>query len=141
MSIKASNVGTSPADKVSGHVAKILIIDDDELVRMALQFRLEKEHFDVVTADSGVKGIEMAEHESPQLIVLDLEMRDINGIEVLDRLRHNIVTWEIPVMILSASGDPVAREETRRLGIARYLKKPFSPRQLVSEITRVLGSA
>jgi two-component system alkaline phosphatase synthesis response regulator PhoP len=119
-------------------VAKILIIDDDELVRMALQSRLEKENFDVVTAGNGPEGLQLAGTEAPQLIILDLEMPELDGVEVLDRLRHDVLTWEIPVMVLSASGDPAKREETQRLGISRFLTKPFSPRELVTEVARVL---
>ena len=120
---------------------KILIIDDDDNLRKAFQVRLEKENFQVFTAESGAEGITTAERENPNLIVLDLAMPDIDGLEVLDQLQKNIVTWEIPVVVLTARSATENRERSRQLGAIRFLQKPFSPRHLISEITRILKEA
>jgi DNA-binding response OmpR family regulator len=120
---------------------KILVIDDDVYTRQALQFRLEKERFQVVMASEGREAVTMAERERPDLIVLDLVMPDIDGVQVLEQLRENVVTWEIPVVVFTARGDAESRADTQRLGALRFLQKPFSLRRLVSEIRRLLGNA
>ncbi len=120
---------------------KILVIDDDAYIRMVLRFRLEKENWQVLTANDGAHGLEVAAQENPDLIVLDLAMPEIDGIQVLDQLHHNQVTWDIPVVVLSARSDPESRESSHRLGASRFLQKPFSPRHLVSEISRLLRPA
>jgi len=126
---------------VSDTMPKILVIDDDVYIRMVLRFRLEKEHWQVLTANDGPHGLEVAEQETPDLIVLDLAMPEIDGIQVLDRLQHNQVTWNIPVVVLTARSDPESRARSHRLGASRFLQKPFSPRNLVSEINRLLRPA
>ena len=117
---------------------KVLIIDDDPHLRAALELRLVKENFQVTTAQSGVQGLEAAEKENPNLIVLDLAMPDIDGLEVLNRLRKSPVTWDIPVVVLSAISALETREQIRSLRVARFLQKPFSPKDLVAEIIGVL---
>lgn len=119
-------------------MSKILIIDDDIPLLTSLQVRLEKEDFQVLTAESGTEGVKAAKREKPNLIVLDLAMPDIDGVQVLDQLRKSIVTWEIPVVVLAAEGTPENRERIRQLGVSRFLQKPFSPQHLVSEIVGVL---
>jgi two-component system, OmpR family, alkaline phosphatase synthesis response regulator PhoP len=122
-------------------VSRILLIEDDEFVRKALQVCLEKAHFQVLTARTGVQGLQVAEDESPNLIVLDLTMPDIDGLEVLNRLTKNVVTWDIPVVVLTAKTDPHADETSYRLGVKRFLRKPFSPKRVVGEIVRLLGAS
>lgn len=122
-------------------MSKILIIDDDSYVRTSLQVRLEKEDFQVFTAENGAQGICVAEHENPNLIVLDLVMPDLDGLDVLDYLRSSMVTWDTPVVVLTARGDSESLKRTRQLGASCFLRKPFSPRCVVSEISRVLHGA
>ena len=120
---------------------RILIIDDDIQRSSALQVWLERENLEVLTADSGRQGLQVAEQQNPNLIVLDLAMPDLDGLEVLDELKHNAITWDIPVMILTAKDGATDRERTLRLGASRFLQKPFSPRDLLTEIGRILDSA
>ena len=120
---------------------KILIIEDDDYVRSALQASLEREDFDVVVASGGSQGIEMARDERPSLIVLDLAMPDLDGLEVLDRLRRDIVTWEAPIMVLTGRTDPESQQQSHLQGVWRFLRKPFSPRQVASEIKRLFSQS
>jgi len=122
-------------------IRKVLIIDDDDQVRETLQLRLESDDFQVVTAAGGIEGIHLAETEHPSLIVLDLTMPDIDGLELLDKLRKDVITWDTPVIVCTAKGDSESRETSRRLGVSRFLRKPISPRYIVSEITRLLQRA
>lgn len=122
-------------------MSKILIIEDDTYVRTSLQVRLEKEDFEVFTAENGAKGISVAEHENPNLILLDLVMPDLDGLDVLDYLRSSVVTWDTPVVVLTARGDSESLKRSKQLGASRFLRKPSSPSSVVSEISRVLHGA
>lgn len=120
-------------------MARILIIEDDDYTLKALQQRLEREDFEVITAESGHRGLELARDSHPMLIVLDLLMPDIDGLEVLERLRQDTVTWDTPVVILTARQDAKSRERSQQLGALRFFRKPFSPRRLALEIKRLLS--
>jgi DNA-binding response OmpR family regulator len=117
---------------------KILIIDDDVQLCTALQVHLEKENHAVLVVDSGVGALQAAEEENPNLILLDLAIPGLDGIEVLNQLKHSVITWDIPVMIVTAQGDLDDRERTLRMGATRYLQKPLSPKDLAIEIADLL---
>ncbi|MEA3406515.1 MAG: response regulator [Chloroflexota bacterium] len=119
-------------------MSKILIIEDDDYTLKALQSRLEKEEFEVITAESGYRGLELARESRPFLIILDLLMPDIDGLEVLERLRQDVVTWDTPVVVLTARQDAESRERSQQLGVLRFFRKPFSPRRLALEVKRLL---
>lgn len=119
-------------------MSKILIIEDDDYTLKALQSHLEKEDFEVITAENGCRGLELARESHPLLIVLDLLMPDIDGLEVLERLRQDIVTWETPVVVLTARQDASSRARSQQLGVQRFFRKPFSPKRLALEIKRLL---
>ncbi len=119
-------------------MSKILIIEDDNYTLRALQSRLEREDFEVITAESGQRGLELARESHPLLIVLDLVKPDIDGLEVLERLRQDVVTWDTPVVILTARQDAQSRERSQELGALRFFRKPFSPWRLALEIKRLL---
>lgn len=119
-------------------MSKILIIEDDDYTAKALQNRLEKADFEVITTESGRRGLELARESHPLLIVLDLVMPDIDGLEVLEQVRQDAVIWDTPVVVLTARQDHESRERSRELGVLRFFRKPFSPRRLVLEIKRLL---
>jgi len=120
---------------------KILIIDDDEQVQDSLKLQLNSEGYQVVSAESGSDGLSVAETENPELIVLDLSMPDIDGVEVLRQLKGNIVTWDIPVVVFTAREDTKSRQQSALHGVLRFLRKPFSPKRLACEIERLLGDS
>jgi DNA-binding response OmpR family regulator len=119
---------------------KILIIDDDVQLCTALQVHLEKENHRVLVVDNGAAALQAAEEENPNLILLDLAMPDIDGIKILDQLKHSVIAWDIPIIIVTAQGDLDSRERTLRMGAARYLQKPLSPKDLALEIAYLLGN-
>jgi DNA-binding response OmpR family regulator len=121
-------------------MAKILIVDDDVQLCTALQVHLEKEHYSVLIVNDGAAALQVAEEETLHLILLDLAIPKLDGIGVLDRLKRSIHAWNIPIMVFTAQGDLDDRERTLRMGAARYLQKPLSPKDLASEITGLLGS-
>jgi two-component system OmpR family response regulator len=114
----------------------ILVVDDDAHLREVLQYALEKEGFKVETAKDGAEGLARAEREEIDLVVLDILMPELDGLEVCRRLRAK---RSVPIIFLSSKGeDEVDRIVGLELGGDDYLPKPFSPRELCARVRAVL---
>ena len=115
--------------------SKILIIDDDvELVTLLVDY-FTLEGFEASPAHSGIEGLQVLEHKEFDLIILDVMMPGISGVETLQRIREK---WRTPVLMLTARGDPVDRILGLELGADDYVPKPCSPRELVARIRAIL---
>lgn len=117
-------------------LTKILVVDDESSIVTLLQFNIEKAGFDVVTAEDGRTGYELALAEKPDLIVLDLMLPEMDGIEVCKQLRQDKV--ETPILMLTAKDDELDKIIGLELGADDYLTKPFSPREVVARIKAIL---
>ncbi|MBC2167346.1 response regulator transcription factor [Listeria booriae] len=117
-------------------MTKILVVDDESSIVTLLQFNIEKAGFDVVTAEDGKTGYELALAEKPDLIVLDLMLPEMDGIEVCKQLRQDKV--ETPILMLTAKDDELDKIIGLELGADDYLTKPFSPREVVARIKAIL---
>ncbi|MFZ0616749.1 MAG: response regulator transcription factor [Chthoniobacterales bacterium] len=116
----------------------ILVIEDEEDVTDLIRYHLKKAKFRVIAAGDGAEGIELADTERPDAIVLDIMLPRLNGFEVAKRLRSGESTRSIPLLILSAKGESESRIKGLELGADDYLPKPFSPRELVLRIQSLL---
>lgn len=115
--------------------SKILIIDDDvELVTLLVDY-FTLEGFEATPAHSGTEGLQALENKEFDLIILDVMMPGISGVETLQRIREK---WRTPVLMLTARGDPVDRILGLELGADDYVPKPCSPRELVARIRAIL---
>ena len=94
--------------------------------------------FDVTSAYDGISALDLAENESPDLIVLDIMMPMMSGYEVCEQLKANPQTQHIPVVCVSSAHSPNARDRTLEVGAVTLLLKPFSPAELVAQIKRHL---
>ncbi len=119
-------------------VRRILVIDDDREMVDLLAQSLVQENFEVSTAQSGEGGIELGRDQGPDLILLDVNLPDVNGFEVLRRLRRES---DVPVIMLTARGEEVDRIVGLEIGADDYLPKPFSVRELVARINAILRRA
>lgn len=117
-------------------LTKILVVDDESSIVTLLQFNIEKAGFDVVTAEDGRTGYELTLTEKPDLIVLDLMLPEMDGIEVCKQLRQDKV--ETPILMLTAKDDELDKIIGLELGADDYLTKPFSPREVVARIKAIL---
>jgi two-component system alkaline phosphatase synthesis response regulator PhoP len=117
---------------------KIMVVDDDRNIRLALKYRLEKEGCNVLLASDGADALEKVRAEKPDLILLDLTMPRMDGFGFLEEIRGNGRTSAVPVIVLTAYGYESNRAKSLELGAAEFVTKPFSPRQLVSEVWKVL---
>lgn len=114
---------------------KILVVDDEASIRQIVEARLKMAGYEVVTANDGQEALEQAMAEQPDLIVLDIMMPRIDGLQVCRELRKNMVT---PIIMLTAKGDVSDRITALELGADDYVVKPFSPRELEARIKAVL---
>ncbi len=117
----------------------ILIIDDErDLVELVRYNLVEKEGYDVISANDGPSGLEIAQRHKVDLIVLDLMMPGMDGLEVCRRLRADARTGRIPLIMLTAKATEADRIVGLELGADDYVTKPFSPRELVARVKAIL---
>ncbi len=112
----------------------ILIVDDEESLRKLLKSVLSEKGYRVLTAFDGIEGYDMALKHSPDLILLDIMMPEIDGYEVLERLKNNIKTSHIPVIFLTAKVDDEDRVKGLEAGAVDYIIKPFYIREVLARI-------
>ena len=117
---------------------RILVVDDDKMNLIRTKKILEK-CYDVLLAESGADALEMLEEEVVDLVLLDIEMPGMNGIETFEQMQKFSV--KIPVIFLTASGDEYSVVTGLELGAEDYISKPFRPRELVSRMRSVLRRA
>ncbi|MEO5379065.1 MAG: response regulator [Magnetococcus sp. DMHC-6] len=117
---------------------KILIIEDEEDLVTTLKYNLQKENYIVLQALTGEEGLVIARSEFPHLVLLDVMLPGISGIEVCRQLRSQRETKEIPIMMLTAKGEEIDRIVGLELGADDYLVKPFNVRELLLRIRAVL---
>lgn len=110
---------------------KILIIDDNEPVRVLLKTRLSRAGFECIEASDGLSGIATAKSESPDFIICDLMMPDVDGWEVLKQLKEDPLTAKIPFSILSAHFTALSRQEGIARGADEVLQKPIPFEELL----------
>lgn len=115
-------------------VATILVVDDEELIQELLRYNLEKEGYKVVIAKEGRQALDLVAREHLDLIVLDLMLPGIDGLEVCRQLRLNPKFQELPVIMLTAKGEEIDKVLGLELGADDYMTKPFSPRELSARI-------
>src|SRR5919106_3628668 len=115
--------------------ARVLVVDDEPIVRDVLSRYLSREGFEVETAADGQAALEVFEATRPELIVLDLMLPGIDGLEVLRRIRSRNGA---AVIMLTARGEEPDRVVGLELGADDYVTKPFPPRELAARITAVL---
>ena len=116
----------------------ILIIDDEKDLIELVRYNLEKDGFDAIAAIDGQSAIEIAQQHKLDLIVLDLMMPGMDGLEVCRRLRQDSRTARVPIIMLTAKATEADRIVGLEIGADDYVVKPFSPRELVARIRAIL---
>ncbi|MDF9407017.1 MAG: Alkaline phosphatase synthesis transcriptional regulatory protein PhoP [Pelotomaculum sp. PtaB.Bin013] len=112
----------------------IMVVDDEKHILELVRFNLEREGYQVISAADGAQCLELARTQSPDLIVLDVMLPEIDGLEVCRELRKNTKTKNIPIIMLSAKAEELDRVLGLEIGADDYVTKPFSPRELVARI-------
>lgn len=118
----------------------ILIIEDEEVLLSILRDKLEKEGFVVEVARDGEEGVEKVKEAIPDLILLDIVMPKMNGFDVIEALQKKVETQEIPIIVISNSGNEVEVERLEGMGIEDYLVKAnFSPQEVMNKVKAYLA--
>ena len=118
--------------------ATILIVEDEHAVARGIQYALQQEGYEVAVARSGEEGLDIATHQAPDLVVLDVRLPGMDGFEVLRRLRA--AGAKMPVLVLTARDEEVDKVIGLELGADDYLTKPFGLRELMSRIKALCGA-
>ncbi|MCB4756468.1 MAG: response regulator transcription factor [Elusimicrobia bacterium] len=118
--------------------SKVLVIDDDESILMLFDTILPKEGFSIVSTPRGGTGITMAHDEKPDIIILDLGLPDIPGLEVCRVIRQDPAIRHIPILMLTAQNNVQDKVKGLELGADDYLPKPFEPKELIARIRAIL---
>lgn len=116
---------------------RVLVVDDSEVLRKIVGFNLSKEGFTVEEAKDGVEALEKMKSQKPDLVILDIMMPNLNGFEVLKRMRSDPEISNVPVIILTAKGGENDAKTALQYGANGFLTKPFSPLKLIEEVRRV----
>ena len=116
----------------------ILFVEDDKNIVELVKYNLEQEGFRVLTALTGLAGLEKALKEKPALVILDLMLPEMNGLEICKTLKLNKKTHLTPIIMLTAKGTESDKVIGLELGADDYVTKPFSPRELMARVKAVL---
>ncbi|MBU2102685.1 MAG: response regulator transcription factor [Candidatus Omnitrophota bacterium] len=120
---------------------KILIVEDEKDIVKMLEYNLAKEGFKTLVAGDGEEALEVAGQAHPNLILLDLMLPELDGIEVCKILKRNVKTSRIPIIMLTAKSQETDKIVGLELGADDYVTKPFSPKELIARIKAVLRRA
>jgi DNA-binding response OmpR family regulator len=120
-------------------MARILLIEDEPNIQRLISYALQTKGHDVRVAPDGVDGLQVARTKTPDLILLDMVMPGMSGVEVLMALKGDSSLKSIPVLIVTASAQKAEAEKAIELGAADYLIKPFHVHDLHEAVTSLLG--
>ena len=118
---------------------RILVVEDDEMVAEVVRVNLEAEGYEVTHALNGAAGLAAVSQQMPDLVVLDVMMPEVDGWTVLTRLRDDMATRHLPIVMLSAKAMPADQVRGYNLGANAYLTKPFSATELIEKVRQVLA--
>lgn len=118
---------------------KVLIVDDEPHMLRVTELSLRKGGYELVIGRNGREAIALATREKPDLIVMDVNMPELDGLAALQQLKAAPDTAAIPVIMLTVRGHALTRQQAEESGSAVFLTKPFSPTQLLLEARRILG--
>lgn len=118
---------------------KILVIEDDPIGLRLIQYTLQHEGYQVLSALNGQEGLRKANEENPDLIILDVMLPGIDGFEVCYRLRAEPQTAQLPILMLSAKAQDTDKTTGLKVGADDYLTKPASPSEIVKRVRTLLA--
>ena len=118
---------------------RALVVDDDENDRFLTRQYLENAGVEVIAAADAAEALQILEHDTPHLLITDLDMPEVDGLELARRVRSREEWAGLPIVMQSASTAPEARDKARRAGINDFMVKPASPRELLMRVRRYLG--
>ena len=120
---------------------KILVVDDEAVLVETIAYNLEQAGYQVMTAADGASALEVARRDSPDLIILDIMLPEMDGLEVCRQLRRDSGTTATPIIMLTAKGDEIDKVVGLEVGADDYVTKPFGRRELLARVRALLRRA
>ena len=117
---------------------KIVVVEDDENIRELISFNLKSANYSVTEAETGEDGIKQVQKTKPDLILLDLMLPEMDGLDVCRQLKSDADTRDIPIIMVTAKGEESDIVTGLELGADDYVTKPFRPKELVARIRNIL---
>ena len=117
---------------------RILVVEDEPDIRKLVHYNLAQERFQAIEAEDGEKALKLIQRETPHLIILDLMLPGLSGLELCKKLRARPETARIPIIMLTAKASEADRVVGLEMGADDYLVKPFSPRELIARVKAIL---
>ena len=119
--------------------ARVLLVEDDPVILRLLEVNFELEGYEVLSAHDGAEGIEMARTERPDIVISDIMMPNVSGIELVEALKGDGDTSGIPIILLSAKAQSADVKAGMEAGADDYVTKPFEPLELVDRVQALLA--
>ncbi|HXG49888.1 MAG TPA: response regulator transcription factor [candidate division Zixibacteria bacterium] len=126
---------------MTGSGKKILVVEDEPDIRKLVRYNLAQERFEVLEAEDGEQALRILQREKPRLVILDLMLPGLSGLELCRILRDRPKTARLPILMLTAKGGEADRVVGLEMGADDYLPKPFSPREMVARVRAILRRA
>jgi phosphate regulon transcriptional regulator PhoB len=117
---------------------KILVVEDEPDIRKLVQYNLTQERFNVLEAEDGEQALKLLQREKPNLVILDLMLPGVSGLELCKLLKQRSETAKLPILMLTAKAGEADRIVGLEMGADDYLAKPFSPREMVARVRAIL---
>ncbi len=121
--------------------ATVLVVDDDPVIQGLLRVNFEMEGYEVIVAGDGVEGLERARSERPDVVILDVMMPRMDGLEVARQLKADPATAPIPIVLLSAKAQQIDVRAGGAAGADAYVTKPFDPLDLLRRVEALIAAA
>lgn len=126
--------GPRPVPPRPAESRRVLVADDDRMIRLIVRMLLEKEGFTVLEAENGAVGMEIARRERPDLMLVDLQMPDMDGFQVLEMMRGDATLSATPVLVLTSETSSSVETRVLEMGADDYVNKPFEPEVFISRV-------
>lgn len=134
----STGTGAAPRD---GQRQPVLVVEDEEDIRELVRFNLEQEGFRVIAVEGGEQALAAVRQQRPALVILDLMLPDMTGLDVCRRIRSDATLAGLPIVMLTAKAGESDRVVGLEMGADDYVTKPFSPRELVARVRAVMRRA
>ena len=118
---------------------KILVIEDDPATSRLVDYTLRHEGYEVIRAANGLEGLQKARNEKPDLLILDVMLPGIDGFEICHRLRSDIATSKLPILMFSAKAQEIDKKTGAKVGADDYLTKPADPAEILNRVRNLLA--
>lgn len=121
---------------------KILIVEDEEIMQGLLKRKLAHEGYDIAIASNGLEGLEKIKKDKPDLVLLDIIMPEMGGFEMMEEMSKNKEMKDIPIIVISNSGQPIELDRAKKLGAQDWLvKTEFDPQEVLDKVLKQIGKS